>query len=247
MPRGLKRKDVHPTIARLLAEDDGVKISAGNDKLEDIPNISIVPGETCPGSVDECRYCYAKVSMRCSTWAEVRWRVNTFYAKNDPRRFMNDVAAQIYLSRTDYFRIHVGGDFFSRKYLVTWFDIVRQFPDVRFLAFTKSFELDWSGKPDNLIVIWSVFPSTDFDIVPSGPRAWTHFDVVNRFYHIKHEKRYEAAMKCTGTCRSCGMCYHNDHNRVDVSFDAHGFNSVRKPQPRGEDGRWLPNSYVDDE
>ncbi|MHA2043491.1 MAG: GP88 family protein [Candidatus Thorarchaeota archaeon] len=247
MPRrGLTRAEVKPKIAELLAADDGVKISVGNDKLDNIPNISLLPGDTCPGSVEECKYCYAKSCMRCSTWAEVRWTVNTFYAKNQPRRFELDVKAQVYLSRTDYFRIHVGGDFYTQEYLEMWFRIANEFPTVRFLAFTKSFMLDWKNKPSNMIVIWSVFPSTDFDAVPSGPRAWTKFDRIKRFYPPVQNARLGAALKCAGTCRSCGMCYHNDENKVDVSFDVHG-SGMRKPQPRGENGKWLSNSSIVDE
>lgn len=247
MPRrGLKREDVESTVKRLLAEDDGVKISKGNDKLDNIPNMSLVPVHTCIGMVDECKYCYARVSMRCSTWAEVRWRVNTFYAKNLLRRFYDDVCAQIYLSRTDYFRIHVGGDFFSQDYLYMWIKIATKFPQVKFLAFTKSFELDWRFIPSNLIVIWSVFPSTDFYSVPPGPRAYTKFDVIHRYYPPVEIPRLRAAMMCSGTCRSCGMCYHNDVNQVDVVFNAHGY-ALSKPRPRGEDGKWLPNSSIEDE
>lgn len=226
---GVKREHVKPKIAELIADDSGVKISKGNDKLGDnIPNVSIMPEETCPGAVAECKFCYAKWCCRYSTSTEVRWSVNTFYAKNNQYRFEMDVSAQIYLARPAYFRIHVGGDFFSQAYLNMWFRICREYSDTKFLAFTKSFtddcHLDWTEKPDNMIVMWSVFPSSDFTQVPDGPRAYTLFDEIDLFYPPSENERIRNALLCTGKCQRCGVCFNNDINNVDVKFYAHGGN-----------------------
>lgn len=236
----LRREDVPAKIQELIADDSGVKISPGNDKLNDIPNLSLCPGDTCPGKIRECRYCYAEAAMQRSPWAEVRWNVNTHYAVEDLERFVLDVSAQIHLSRCEYFRIHVGGDFFSQKYLDTWSGIASAFSEVKFLAFTKSFltykvDLDWSYVPSNLITIWSVAPSTDFKFVPSGPRAYTMYDDVGIIYPDEQQDRIHDALMCHGKCDTCGICFHMDVNQVDVKFKAHG-SWFRKKKEVTEDG-----------
>jgi hypothetical protein len=242
MPRkGLKREQVQPEIERQLADDVGVIISSGNNELMKIPNLSLMPGKTCPGEVAECKYCTAKGVLHYSTWSEVRWTVNTFYARNLIERFKMDVMCQIYLARPQYFRIHVGGDFFSQEYLDAWFAICRDRKDVRFLAFTKSFELDYSNKPENFQAIWSVFPSTDFNKVPKGPRAWTEFDEIKLYYPPGPTYNMAAnAFRCVGGCESCGMCFYADQNRMDVRFQAHGSWNNSKWLTRDDKGRFLP-------
>lgn len=248
MPRGLKREDVRSRIQQELAEDVGVIISKGNNKMDNIPNISLLPDETCPGQVAECSHCYAKQCMVWSTWAKVRWTVNTFYAKNHLSRFEEDVACQIHLARSEYFRIHVGGDFFSQEYLEMWCRIAQRFPGVKFLAFTKSFKLDYWMKPENLQIIWSVFPSTDFSSVPRGSRAWTLFDAIGLEYPEREYPRKEKAFRCTGKCRACGICFNMDESRnaspmsiLDVKFKAHG-SEFKQPREKGADGKWLSNA-----
>lgn len=238
MPRGLKREDVGQVVSDWIADGDRVFISPGNMKLERIPNISLLPDLTCPGSVEECMYCYGRATIRYSTWAEARWTFNTNIAKEDLSRFEEDVTNQVYRARTLFFRIHTAGDFFSDEYLHTWFRICHNIPQTTFLAFTKSFMYDFSCKPGNMEVIWSVFPSTDFSTVPPGPRAYADFSCLGRFYPMEERERFSNAVKCTGTCASCGMCFYSSDNKFDVRFKAHGaaFNWV--DLARHGDGRW---------
>jgi hypothetical protein len=222
MRSGLKKEEVRAVIQREIAEDSGVLISKGNTKLNNVPNFSLLPGVTCPGMTEECAFCYAKKCMTYSTRANVRWSVNTHYARTDLGRVMDDLIAQVYLSKSPHFRIHVGGDFFSQDYFGVWTQVARRFPEKRFLAFTKSFgHINFEDRPDNLLIIWSVTPSTEFLQVPTGPRAYLITDEVMTDYPVEERYRMHKAMRCTGTCEFCGMCWFVDENQCDVKFELH--------------------------
>lgn len=243
MPKGLKRENVPKEIQQRIADDVGVHISPGNSKLGHVASVSILPVSNCPGMLEECKYCYARAIMKYSTWTEVQWTCNNFYAHNLIGTFEEDICAHVCLSRCKYFRIHVGGDFFNQDYLDMWFRIGRRMKDTVFLAFTKSTMLDYSKKPDNLNIIWSVFPSSDFRALQEGPRAYTEFDTIKRYYPPEEVDRLRQAIRCIGNCESCGMCFHMD-SKMDVKFHAYGslFNFVNRK--RGSDGRFLPNLGV---
>ena len=258
MPR-LKKADVGLEIARLVESGDPVFVSPGNDKLDSedgsvrLPNISLTPEATCPGATELCkRFCYAKQIVKYSPNALVRWTVNEHIVRHDLDGFYHDMWAYLRINPCQYFRLHVGGDFFSQEYLETWYRVAEDYPNTRFLAFTKSFHLDYSCKPDNLMVMWSVFPDTDRETLPPGPCAWTLLEEAGIFYEIliKERPRMDAAIRCVGGCASCGICFHSDVNNVDVIFHAHGQAykwAMRKYQEEGEIGGCSKESTNDSE
>ena len=63
-----------------------------------------------------------------------------------------------------FIRIHTGGDFYSKKYIEKWFDIVEKFPNKIFYAYTKSIVLFRKLDrviPENLRIIQSLGTSND--------------------------------------------------------------------------------------
>ena len=121
-----------------------------------------------------------------------------------------------------------------------WYEICKQLPEVQFLAFTKSFMLDFNSRPENLAIIWSVFPSTEPSSIPPGPRAYTDFSCLGLSYprscnggDDENYNRFRMAMQCTGNCERCGFCFNIEQNSsrmhlsggpefLDVGFHAHG-------------------------
>ena len=93
---------------------------------------------------------------------------------------------------------------------------------MRFLAFTKSFALDYSGAPDNLHIMWSVFPDTVFADIPDGPRAYTLCSEIGIKYPAEEMERITGAASCSGLCENCGLCFHANENDLDVKFHLHG-------------------------
>ena len=247
MPKGLRKEDVVSEIDRRIDENYPFSISPGNEKLDShdgsvrIPNMSLLPcGDSCPGKTPLCTdFCYAFQVLKYSTQAKVAWTVNDHIVRHSLDIFYHDVWAYLRIYPSNYFRLHVAGDFYNQSYLDTWMRIADEYPKTRFLAFTKSFHLDFSGRPDNLVIMWSVFPDTDRDTIPPGPRAYTMLDDVGIYHNIlvKERPRMDNALICVGGCASCGLCFHADSNGVDVKFKAHGRafkQAVAQYRKRGE-------------
>ena len=191
-------------------------ISPGNTKLGPIPSFSLPPVWTCPGCTELCaRICYAKLVYTRYKRTRACWNGNFEAVK--VRTWEDMMIHHIHCLNTRLFRIHVGGDFFSQEYLDGWIKVCAEFPDIQFVAFTKSFDLDYSAAPGNLNIIWSVFPDSDFESIPDGPRAYTLIPG-----HEYPEGLLCDAVRCAGGCVSCGICFYSNSNGLNMAFDAHG-------------------------
>ena len=195
-------------------------ISPGNTKMGNIPSFSLPAITTCPGSTPLCRkHCYANRNAQMYKDTAECYKRN--HAEAEQSNFLETLGHHIHTLNARYFRIHVCGDFYDQRYLNIWTYIGKEFPNMDFLAFSKSFHLDYSNAPNNLNVIWSVFPDTEMSTVPSGPRAFTDFSET----HV--DAPYapgitDSAIKCAGLCTTCGTCYHSNENQLDTIFEAHG-------------------------
>ena len=131
-----------------------------NRKLGKKIGIFNLPAEkTCPGRTKECgRVCYAKKAERIypNSLAKRRWN----HAFANSLGFVQAITDEIRKYGLEKVRIHESGDFYNQRYLNRWIKIAADCPDTRFLAFTKSFHLDFSKIPANLVVICSIDTST---------------------------------------------------------------------------------------
>jgi len=101
-------------------------------------------------------------------------------------------------------RLHQDGDFYSQEYLEKWKTIARNVPEVTIYCYTKSFHLDWSGLPRNMIVIQSYGSKWDHLIDREGntARVVNSGEEVNEgeFLCPYHRKDFT---KCGEYCRYC--------------------------------------------
>ena len=159
-----------------------------NRKLgKDVAVFNLPRSITCPGKTPVCsRVCYADKAQRMYKRAAAKRRAN--YAASKLPDFVKKITAELLAplrkkrlhgpfvghSQTTYItyqRWHESGDVYSQGYLNKIFRVCRNTPRVVHLMYTKSFHLDWSKKPDNLKVYWSVDNSTTAP-VPKGPTAY---------------------------------------------------------------------------
>ena len=146
-------------------------------------------------------------------FTKIAWRENFELAKNNLNSFENQLADKLNRTRKSFFRIHVAGDFFSQEYLDIWKSICRKFPNINFLAFTKAFSLDYSKRPRNLKIIWSVMPNMPaLPATCKGSRAYAG--------GIDQKRKNERILKCPGNCEGCGMCW-NMKGSESVNFEIH--------------------------
>lgn len=188
-----------------------IHISTGNTKLGKIANISLLPGVTCrPGT--PCRKdCYAKKFLFRET-VRTAWTENTAFAKKHPLAYLDSIFNWIMNHKIRYFRWHVAGDILHQSYLDGMIFIASQFPEIKFLAFTKKFELDYSLVPSNLTIIFSMWPGLEVPPRKLGVSAFA-------WMQDGTEIRYPVGTKvCKGKCHQCFECW---GATTDVVFKKH--------------------------
>jgi hypothetical protein len=195
------------------ATKQGEFITFGNKKMT-IPIFSIPAVKTCPGSTALCRkYCYAKKAEELFPNVVGKRQRNLALIKTSS--FVPAIIAELKDSPLmPYFRIHESGDFYSQEYLEKWYEIIRAFPEKTFLAFTKAFTLDFSGKPKNLKLYYSVFP--DSCNVPRGGKKAITTITYKTFKGVN--PAIGKAVKCSGYCDTCLVCFVGKQN---VFFPVH--------------------------
>lgn len=194
-------------------------ISLGNSKIGKIPNISLPPVKSC-GNCSSCaKACYALKAYRMYPAVRAAWDANFALVKtssldqidNAPMGAAYFASIDAFLARRAplYFRWHVSGDILDQAYLAAMMRLAKAHPGTRFLVFTKMHHLDYSRRPANLSVVFSMFPTMP------NPRT----KVKRAWYQDGTEKRIpQGAMTCPGSCSSCKACWTTSR---DVVFNKH--------------------------
>lgn len=121
-------------------------------------NIGIPALKTCP-SKDICgKFCYANKGS--FVWPVVKaayeWRFQQTKLKNFVDIALKALSKKKKLQAV---RIHDSGDFYNKEYLYKWFKIAESMPNIQFYAYTKRVKMlkeNWSNKPENLTIIFSL-------------------------------------------------------------------------------------------
>jgi len=186
-------------------------ISHGNGKIGDTPNVSLLPIASCPADVPCRKDCYDCKAVRRHPKVKAARSRNWQAAQHDWVAYFNGIRQYLDRFAPQYFRWHVGGDIPDRDYYREMCVIAREHPKTNFLAFTKNHSLDFRGRPKNLNIVLSMWPGWG-NSKKRLPRAWMQDGA---------EKRIpESAIQCSGSCDSCGICWHLKAGQ-DVYFLKH--------------------------
>jgi hypothetical protein len=191
-----------------------ISISNGNKKLSGNKfYIFNLPAEkTCPGSTEFCRNkCYAKKAEKIYP-SVLPCRMNNLNESKE-KDFSSKVINFLNKNKKrEFFRIHEAGDFYDQNYLNKWIEITNNFPEIKFLAFTKSFNLDFSNVPKNLQLVMSIMPDTTKEAPKKFPTAYAG--------NCKGMNK-EKTLECPGSCTNCGMCWDLSKTKLNVHFNIH--------------------------
>jgi hypothetical protein len=137
-----------------------------NRKLDKKIAVFNLPAQvTCPGATPACiGKCYAKKAERCYPSARAKRVENLQESRQSD--FVARVVAELTALKAIQVRIHESGDFYDQAYLDKWILIAKARQAVTFLAFTKSFHLDFSKAPENMKIYASVDGSTRISVQP---------------------------------------------------------------------------------
>jgi len=188
-------------------------ISTGNTKLGDIHNVSLTPCKSClPGAPCKTQ-CYAMKAYRMYPSVRDCWDANLIDATRNRDGFFDNIKEHLSKQRPKFFRWHVAGDILDQDYLDRMVHIAHHFPETRFLAFTKRHELKYRYIPDNLQIVFSMWPGFGNTRKRSFRRAWMQDGTETRVP--------DDAIECPGHCDTCGMCWALDSIGHDVVFHKH--------------------------
>ena len=156
-----------------------IHITGGNAKIgKGVYNISLLPSDTpltkkdgtvltnitgtCGGCCAGCKNdCYAvKQAVYHHNSVIKAWGDNTILAREDRDEFFHQLDDYFKKNIVSVFRWHVGGEFFSKGYMVNVYQFCAKHPETKFYVYTKRFawleELD-RFKPDNLTINVSIW------------------------------------------------------------------------------------------
>lgn len=188
----------------------GKLLSAGNHKLaKEILVWNLNRKQTCPGQTEWCdKHCYEKKAYR---YPDVRPSRNKKLVLSTKDEFIKAVVEEIKRKRNPVLglRIHGGGDFYSQEYINKWFEIIREFPEIAFKANTRSWMYDYTGKPENLKLRYSVDNTTSLRSIEVMRPQVDGFAFIegSQPEGTKECRDQVDGFGCGFTGRDCSYCY----------------------------------------
>jgi hypothetical protein len=199
-----------------------ISISEGNTKLGGrVSNISLPPVVTCRKDAPCARACYARKAYcnYAQTTSKPAWDGNLQFYREDYKGYFEAIAQYLEKPRKrpiEFFRWHISGDIPDPKYFRNMLRIAARFPKVRFLVFTKRYEMVSFSKAlpaPNLSIVFSAWPGLDLFNPKGYPVAWMDDGTDSRIP--------ESALHCPGNCSACGACFELAKTGRDVVFKKH--------------------------
>jgi len=177
-----------------------------NSKLN-LPYFSMSVKSCLYKTVDCTKYCSATHGRH--HFKSVQDSMERKYLATFEDDFVDNIVAEITNLRR--FRIHSAGDFYSQEYYNKWCEIAKRIPNTRFLAYTRNTDIDFSSRPDNLNIIFSVDESTIEFNYSVNAFAMVEYEPPK---DIRHLQKYAKLGKiCNSKCvnpdtgRECDYCW----------------------------------------
>ena len=185
--------------------------------------MSVTPIRSCAKDVPCTHDCYAcRHAYGFYKETKAAWDRNFALAlAGEYDTMTNDIQHELDKGRYPYFRWFVGGDIPSREFFDMMCEIASDNPDIRFLCFTKKYDIieDHIMEdtiPDNLVVVLSCWKSyrPQKGLLDAFPRAYFNDDTP------ECDLPY-ISFQCQGDCVACGhQCWDMQHHD-NVIFNKH--------------------------
>lgn len=184
-------------------------ISNGNDKLGEIPSLSLPPIKSC-GDVKCADKCYAINIIRRFEHVRLLWEGNLKYYETSPQKFFSGTFFWLVRNIPSHFRWHVGGDCPDENYLDEMYTISRSLPHIKFMMFTKRYSwINSERVPSNMNVLLSMWPYMKNPPNTGLARTWVRGDL----------RAPKDIFICKGKCTSCYQCW--DKSTKDILLRGH--------------------------
>ena len=201
-----------------------IRISLGNTKVGTIPQFNLTPIVSCLNCAECSKYCYAVKSYIQYPNVKTAWDKNYKTCLCDLDTFKHEMRDFLTIYNPKYFRIHSTGDFFSQDYLNAWFKIIKEFPDITFVAYTKSYNnrsnhnyLKFNNIPKNLMLYFSIEPNER--LPKEKPKGV-------KYAYMGSDSRVKDAYVCPATIKghkkvTCDKCLGCFKSNMNIIFNLH--------------------------
>ena len=196
--------------------DYKVSVTTGNKKMGHVLNLSM-PTSVCRADAPCRKGCYARSGTFCYKNVQNCYLNNLNAFLESPERFKTEILKQLPI--IGVFRWHTSGDIVNMEYLEIMVEIARKATDIRFLCFTKKYELvnkylETHEIPSNLKMVFSGWKGLVITNPNNLPIAWM-------YDHKDPDERIpQDALPCNGGCVQCMVCWKLGSGE-SVVFDKH--------------------------
>jgi hypothetical protein len=208
-------------------------LSRGNKKLVANGNNvfliwNLTAESTCPNSTKLCRkFCYAKKaerlypSVRKSRTEQMEESTKSDFVENMINTINWQLGCRSIKGKKIYFRIHESGDFYSQKYFNNWVAISKVFPDIKFMAYTKSVKYIKNTEmsiPSNFVLRYSIWDDTKKDQLEMASSLELPIYTAFPKDELKEMVKNGGFTKCDCDCTKCKKCYSNHYQKLAVAI-----------------------------
>ena len=177
-------------------------VSRWNSKMGILPSFSLPPIKTCPGRSPFCgQFCYGLRGRLA--WVRLREIQEANLEASQQDDFIKRMGREIARLRSEAFRLHVVGDFYSADYVEKWVEIASSFPDMIFFGSTRSWRVP---SLESAVEMFAALPnarmraSIDFTHEDRPDPGWKVISVEDDGVSCPHD--YGWVQDCSG-CRRC--------------------------------------------
>ena len=188
-----------------------VTMATGNAKLgSQICGLSMPPVTTCRKDAPCAKGCYACKGHQTFPSVLGTYMKNLRIYNENPTVFFEQIENYLKYSGYRYMRFFDSGDIPDANFFVGMIKLVKHLPNVRFMAFTKKYEIvnnyiaNGGVIPTNLTIIFSAWNKNwKFDNPYNFPVAYVDFKNSNFNPEFPAD-----VQECVGHCSICYKCWH---------------------------------------
>ncbi len=185
------------------------QVSRWNSKVGVLPSFSLPVLQTCPGKTEFCRrLCYGLRGR--FTHQKMREIYQNNLKASKQAGFVERIVREISKSKTEAFRLHVVGDFYSVEYLEKWIEIANRLPNVKFFGSTRSWRVPELRKTlERFRDLPNVYlrASIDFTHLDRPTCSWGVWSIEGEGDPCLHD--YGLVKNCTA-CKKCWQTKDSD-------------------------------------
>lgn len=190
----------------------------------------------CPGATEACKGCYAMKGHHFYPGVQAALAKNWLLVKQMSRHKSTNKAVSKFVdiipAGAKVFRIHESSDFISNWYVDVWDKVIKSRPDVKFWAYTRSFNLDYSKILTNSnFTLWASTDDYNGKEANKFVRKYHKNGVKFAYGPWDHNKPTPASavicpvtskkLNVEGACEKCKLCIERNKTKKNIVFLKH--------------------------